>query len=117
MQLFAIRPVTGFAKNFAKHAGRQQAGQPCKIDGRLGMSRAAEHAPFHRDEWKQVPRPREVVGLTRGIANRQNGLRALGRGDAGASGAMIDRNRVIRSQRRIIGFHHRVQTESLADLG
>ena len=104
-------------EDFAQHAGGQQAGHARQVDGRFGVSGAAEHAAFLGHERKQVAGPNEVGRLARRVANRPDRRRPFGRRDAGPRRAVIDGHRVIRAQRRGVRLDHRVELEPLADLG
>ena len=47
-------------QNLAKHSSRLQPGHTCKIDRRLGVSGAPQHAAILRAQWKNVTWLRKV---------------------------------------------------------
>ena len=70
-------------EDFAQHAGGQQPGHAGQIDGRFGVSGAAEHAALFGHERKQVARAIEIGRLAVRIANRLDRRRPFGGRDAG----------------------------------
>jgi len=64
-----------------------------------------------------MSRSMEIGRYARGIANRKYCARPFGGGDPGARRAMVDRYRIVGTQRRCVVFDHRLQAEPVADVG
>ena len=116
VKLVGGRALPAVGQDFAEHAGGQQASHAGQIDGRFGVSGAAQHAAFLGHQRKHVAGPKEVVRLALRVDQRQDRGRPLGGGDARADRAMIDRHGEVRPQRGRIVPHHGVKIEPLADL-
>ena len=76
-----------------------QAGHARQVDGRFGVSGAAEHAAFFGHEREQVAGAGEVGRLAGRVADRLDRAGPFGGGDAGPSRAMVDRHRVVGAER------------------
>ena len=69
--------------DFADHAAGLEARHARQIDGRLGLARAHQHAALARAQRKHVAGTRQIRRLRVGPHGDPNGVRAVGRGNAG----------------------------------
>ena len=82
--------------DLADHADRPEPRHDAEVDGRLGLSRADQHAALASAEREDVPRLHEVGRPRRRVREDVNGARAIGRADAGRdalAGVDADRER------------------------
>ena len=101
-------------QNFAKHAGRLQAGEPRKIDRRLGVTGATQHAALLGAQREDVPGLDEIFRLRVRIGDRRDRLRAIVRADAGRDAIRrVDRDGEIGPIHLAVLRHHALQAELL----
>ena len=74
--------------HLADHPGGVEAGQPGQVHRRLGLAGALEHAAGDRAQREHVPGPGQVLGARLGIDGGEDGLGAVGGGDAGGGAAL-----------------------------
>ena len=95
-----------------QHADRRQVGQPAQIDARFGVARPHQHAAVLGDQRKHVAGPHEIGGAAVAVGERAHGVGALfGRDAGGEAVAHVDRHGERGAERRVVGRHHRIETQ------
>ncbi len=109
------RPVV--VHDLADDAARIQAGEPCEVDGGLGLADALEHAAGLRAQREHVARLHEVVRRRIGMDRDLDRVAAVGGRDAGRHAfARLDADRERGAERRLVVVGHRAQRELVGAL-
>ena len=103
--------------DLAEDAGGRQAGKPGQVHGRLGMPRAAEHAPLLGHQRKEMAGSDQVVGPGGRVDDRPDRPRPLLGADPRAARPVIHRHRERRLVRRRVAVDHRAELEPAAISG
>ncbi len=97
----------------ADHRRRLEAGEPTKIDRRLGVAGAHQHPALARDQRKDVAGADEVARAHVGVGERPHGVAALLGRYAGRHAVLdVDRDGEGGAKRRVVHRHHRRQLQS-----
>ena len=104
--------------DFADHAALAQTGEPRQIDRRFGLPGADQHAAFARPQGKDMAGTSQIAGLAGRIDGDADGVRAVGRGDAGGDAlGRFDGFAKRRAETRVVARRHGRQLQRVADFG
>ena len=92
VEFVARGPIAALAEDFDQDAGRLQTGHPRQVDRALGMPGTPQDAAFLRHQRVKVARPDKIGWFGLRIEDFADGHGPLGRGNARAASAMIDRH-------------------------
>ena len=116
-QVRQARHLAIFLEDFADHRRGLQPRQAGQVATRLGMAGAHQHAALLRLERKDMAGLNDVGRLGVLLHRSQDGLGAVGRGNAGGHAfRRLDRNGEVGAQRQLVGRHHQRQIEQAAAL-
>ena len=117
-QLRDARHGSVVVHDFADHAALAQTGQPRQIHGRFGLPGAHQHAAFAGPQGKDMAGTNQIARLAGGIDRHADGVRAVGRRNAGGDAFGRFNGFAKRgAEARVVARRHGRQLQRVANFG